>query len=64
MIKGINVTDKNGQINVGINVNDFINSLKELPERNGWVNILLTPLKKQHPKGYTHHIRPETKKPI
>lgn len=62
MITGINVKQSNSELIVGIKLEEFITSLRELPEKNGWVNIILTPRAEAHPKGYTHFIRPEKKK--
>ena len=62
MITGINVKQSNSELIVGIKLEEFISSLRELPEKDGWVNIILTPCTEVHPKGYTHFIRPEKKK--
>lgn len=63
-IKGINVkTQSRGEINLGINREEFISQLKEMPASNGWVNIILAPLSTPHPKGYSHFVRKQKPKP-
>jgi len=60
-VRGINARESRGEINIGINVEDFIKILQEAPSKNGWVNIILTPTKHPLPKGYTHFIRFQNK---
>jgi hypothetical protein len=62
MITGINVKQSNSEMIIGIKLEEFISSLRALPEKDGWVNIIFTPRQQPHPKGYTHFIRPEKKK--
>lgn len=62
-VRGINVKESRGEINIGINVEDFIKTLQETPQKDGWVNLILTPTKAPLPKGYTHFVRMQTKKP-
>jgi hypothetical protein len=62
-IKGINVKESRGEINIGINVEDFIKTLQESPQKNGWVNIILKESQHSLPKGFTHLIRFQTPKP-
>ena len=59
IVKGINAKQSRGEINLGINVEQFIQQLQELPNTNGWTNLILVPLSKPHPKGYTHFFRPQ-----
>lgn len=61
-LKGINAKESHGEINLGINVDQFVSQLKELPSETGWVNIILVPLSTPHPKGYTHFIRKQKPK--
>lgn len=61
-MQGINVKESNGEILVGIQIDQFIETLKSIPDKNGWVNIVMTPRTDPHPKGYTHFIRAEKKK--
>lgn len=62
MIKGINVKESRGELLVGIKKEDFLAAIAELPEKDGWVNLVFSPRKEVHPGGYTHFIRPEKKK--
>jgi hypothetical protein len=62
IVKGINAKQSRGEINLGINIEQFIQQLQELPTTNGWTNLILVPLTTPHPKGYTHFIRPQTPK--
>jgi len=62
MIKGINVIESNGEMLVGIKKEEFIAALLALPEKNGWVNLIFSPRKERHPRGYSHFIKPEKKK--
>jgi MoaA/NifB/PqqE/SkfB family radical SAM enzyme len=62
MITGINVKESNNELIVGIKLEEFIAALQQLPSKAGWVNIIITPRKEIHPKGYTHFIKPEKKK--
>ena len=61
-VKGINAKESRGEINLGINVEEFIAQLQELPVTNGWTNLILVQLHKPHSKGYTHFIRPQNPK--
>lgn len=62
MIKGINVRESRGEIVLGIKPDQFIATLQELPQKNGWINIILSPNKDANPGGYSHSVRPEKKK--
>lgn len=62
MISGINVKQSKGEILVGINLDEFIQQLTALPSKNGWVNLVFSPRKNMHPKGYTHSIHAENRK--
>ncbi|MFX1704578.1 hypothetical protein PV783_11525 [Chitinophaga sp. CC14] len=62
MITGINVKQSKGEILLGISLDEFIQQLQALPSKNGWVNLILSPRKTMHPKGYTHSIHVENRK--
>lgn len=51
--------ESRGEILVGIKLDQFIETLKALPEKDGWVNILLTRRKAPTDKGYTHFVHPQ-----
>jgi hypothetical protein len=59
MIQGINVRESRGEILVGIKREQFIKALQELPDKDGWVNIVMSPLPAPVSKGYTHMVRPQ-----
>jgi hypothetical protein len=58
-INGINAKASRGDITVGIQLEQFIEAIKKLPVKNGWVNLIISPRKDPHPKGYTHIVKPQ-----
>ncbi|WP_343702705.1 hypothetical protein [Chitinophaga sp.] len=63
MIAGINVKESSGELLIGIKREQFIASLQNLPDKDGWVNIIISPLATPTSKGYTHNVRPQKPKP-
>jgi hypothetical protein len=62
MITGINVKQSKGEMLVGIKLDEFIQQLRSLPNKDGWVNLVLSPRKNTHPNGYTHYVNVENRK--
>ncbi|MGE7777366.1 hypothetical protein ACQKLP_21790 [Chitinophaga sp. NPDC101104] len=63
MIHGINVKESRGELLIGIKREQFIAQLMALPDKDDWVNIIISPLRVPVGKaGYTHGVRPQKPK--
>ncbi|WP_126244353.1 hypothetical protein [Chitinophaga rhizosphaerae] len=62
MIQGINVKESSGELLIGIKREQFIAQINSLPDKDGWVNLIISPLRAPVSKGYTHTVRPQKPK--
>lgn len=62
-LKEVVFDDGGSLINAGIKVNEFMEQLKEIENKNGWANIVIAKNKEKTDKGMTHHVYQSTFKP-